>query len=40
MFVCRCCIGKGLVRDGRVHEDFADGGGIDEELRHEVRVPD
>ncbi|CAD6338726.1 unnamed protein product [Miscanthus lutarioriparius] len=27
---------EGLVRDGRVHEDFADGGGIDEELRHEA----
>ncbi|XP_066378909.1 protein JASON-like isoform X3 [Miscanthus floridulus] len=26
---------EGLVRDGRVHEDLADGGGIDEELRHE-----
>jgi len=38
--VCRCCIGKGLVRDGRVHEELADGAGIDEELRREVRVPD
>lgn len=39
MFVVVVASGKGLVRDGRFHEDLADGCGIDEELRREVRVP-